>query len=201
MLDFTELKAYDNFANLKIWNDIMPYCLTCGYPTEQKIPTGDSRPRLVCNNCGHIHYENPKLICGCILTHQNKILLCRRAITPRYGYWTLPAGFMELGETMAEGGNRECWEEAQASGEDLQLYCLYDIPSIGQIHAIFLGKLKDGAFGVGEESLECALFDEQEIPWNHLAFENITKTLQIYFNDRKAGKFPIHQITLHKNHD
>lgn len=178
----------------------MSYCLQCGHEAQMMIPAGDTRPRLVCPNCGYIHYENPKVINGCVLIHDDKVLLCRRAIAPRAGYWTLPAGFMELGETMKEGGNRECGEEALAVGQNLDLYCLYDIPNIGQIHVMFIGDLKDGAFGVGEESLECALFSEEDIPWDELAFQNVIETLTYYFADRKAGhtigNFPIHQRVL-----
>ena len=178
----------------------MPYCLQCGHLADHKIPAGDTRPRIVCPSCDYIHYENPKVINGCLLTHEDKVLLCRRAIEPRYGYWTLPAGFMELGETMLEGGNRECMEEAAAEGEGLALYCLYDIPNIGQIHAMYIGSLKDGKYGVGEESLECGLFSEDEIPWDDLAFENVRQTLTFFFADRKAGHklgdFPLHQTVL-----
>lgn len=178
----------------------MPYCLQCGHLAEHKIPAGDCRPRLVCPACDYIHYENPKVINGCLLTHDDKVLLCRRAIEPRHGYWTLPAGFMELGETMLDGGNRECMEEAEAQGEGLALYCLYDIPNIGQIHAMFIGSLKDGHYGVGEESLECALFGEDDIPWHDLAFENVRQTLKFFFDDRRAGhglgNFPLHQRVL-----
>lgn len=181
----------------------MPYCLQCGHKAETKIPAGDSRPRLVCPACDYIHYENPKVINGCVLVHDDKVLLCRRAIEPRLGFWTLPAGFMELGETMKDGGNRECLEEADATGEGLELYCLYDIPDIGQIHVMFIGALKDGKFGVGEESLECALFSEDEIPWEELAFLNVIETLKHYFADRKngatLGNFPIHQQVIVKD--
>lgn len=181
----------------------MPFCLKCGHQAEYAIPQGDSRERIVCPSCHYIHYENPKMINGCVLAHGDKVLLCRRAIEPRYGFWTLPAGFMEIGETMAEGANRECMEEAQATGENLQLYCLYDIPELGDIHAFFVGELKNGAFGVGEESLECALFTEDEIDFNNLAFETVSRTLKHYFNDKKAGvklgNFPLRQETIYKN--
>ena len=181
----------------------MPYCLQCGHLAETKIPPMDSRPRIVCPSCGYIHYENPKVINGCLLIHEDRVLLCRRAIEPRHGYWTLPAGFMELGETMKDGGNRECFEEAEAIGSALELYCLYDIPDIGQIHVMFIGSLKDGKFGVGIESLECALFAEEDIPWEDLAFQNVIETLQHYFADRKAGatlgNFPIHQQVIVKD--
>ncbi len=178
----------------------MPYCMQCGHPAEQTIPEGDTRPRLVCPNCHYIHYENPKIVGGCILTHhedgEDKVLLCRRAIEPRYGYWTLPAGFMEIGETMQQGAARECVEEAKAGAESLQLYCLFDIPQIGQVHAIYLGKLAKGNYGVGIESLECALFSESDIPWDELAFENGKQALQYYLSDRKTGNFSLHEKTL-----
>lgn len=180
----------------------MPFCLQCGQKAHYAIPKGDSRERIVCYGCGYIHYENPKMINGCVLAYGNKVLLCRRAIEPRYGFWTLPAGFMEIGETMAEGANRECMEEAEAVGENLQLYCLYDIPELGDIHAFFVGSLKDGAFGVGEESLECGLFAEDEIDFENLAFETVARTLKHYFNDRKTGSvfgsFPLHQEIVQK---
>lgn len=181
----------------------MPYCMQCGHEAERTIPEGDTRPRLVCPACGYIHYDNPKIIGGCILTHhdgnEEKVLLCRRAIEPRHGYWTLPAGFMEIGETMKQGSARECVEEAEAVAEDLQLYCLFDVPQIGQVHAIYRGKVANGKFGVGEESLECGLFSESEIPWDELAFENGKQALQCYFADRKTGKFPIHETTIFQN--
>lgn len=170
----------------------MPYCMQCGHEAQRIIPEGDIRPRLVCPACGYIHYDNPKLVCGCILIHDDKVLLCRRAIEPRYGYWTLPAGFMEIGETMQDGGNRECWEEAEAAGKDLQLFAMIEVPYIGQIHVMYLGHLADGKFGVGSESLECALFSEDEIPWDALAFESGIRTLRHYFADKKAGNFTLH---------
>ncbi len=170
----------------------MAYCLRCGQATTLTIPPGDQRLRAVCSNCHHIHYENPKVICGALAVWQDKVLLCRRAIEPRYGLWTLPAGFMELGETMQDGAEREMHEEAEAHLSKAQLYCMYDIPRIGQIYVLFLGELTDGVFGAGEESLECALFAEDEIPWEHLAFRSIKYTLRHYFKDRKTGHFPQH---------
>ncbi|WP_019519281.1 NUDIX hydrolase [Faucicola boevrei] len=180
----------------------MPFCLQCGTKAEYAIPQGDSRERIVCPSCGYIHYQNPKVINGCLLIHDEKVLLCRRAIEPRYGFWTLPAGFMELGETMQDGANRECWEEAHAVGENLQLYCLYDLPALGDIHAFFLGDLQQGKFGVGEESLECQLFAEHEIPYDELAFDTVIQTLRHYFADKRNGatwgKFPLHLGTIDK---
>lgn len=175
------------------------YCMQCGHEAQHSIPEGDTRPRLVCPSCHYIHYDNPKLVCGCLLVHDNKILLCRRAIEPQYGKWTLPAGFMELGESMQDGGNRESLEEAEAVGENLQLFAILEIPHIGQIHVMYLGKLANGAYGVGTESLECALFSEHEIPWDELAFESVIRTLKYYFSDRKTGEFPLHSAVLLPN--
>lgn len=182
--------------------------MQCGHAATYTIPKGDSRQRLVCSACGFIHYDNPKMICGALVRHENKILLCRRAIEPRCGYWTLPAGFMEIGETMMEGALRETIEEAAAIATDAKLYCLFDIPYLGQIHAMYLTNLScDGRFGVGVESLECALIDEQDIPWQDLAFRTIHLTLEQYLADKAAiiaqGKsiddfanYPMRQITL-----
>ncbi len=174
----------------------MKFCSACGHTLVYKIPAEDSRPRYVCENCRTIHYQNPKVICGCIATWQDRILLCRRAIEPRYGFWTLPAGFMENGESCAEGAQRETWEEAQAQVEGLQLYCLFDIPHIHQIHLMYRGQLRDGGFGVGAESLETALFREEELPWDQLAFPSITHTLRHFVADRVHGQFPLHSQLL-----
>lgn len=176
----------------------MSYCLNCGTKAELKVPDGDQRQRVVCPNCGYIHYENPKIICGSLVIHDNKILLCRRAIEPRYGYWTLPAGFMEIGETVEQGAARETWEEAEASVINQSLYCMYNIPQIGQVYMLYRGELKQGVYGVGSESLECALFDEADIPWDDIAFHSIEKTLKHYFSDRKTGHFPLHIETVSK---
>lgn len=181
----------------------MAYCLQCGHAAERKIPEGDHNLRLVCPNCDYIHYENPKVICGALVVHEDKVLLCRRAIEPRYGYWTLPAGFMEIGETVAEGAARETIEEAAATAIEPHLYCIYDIPDIGQIYMLYLTTLKDGQFGVGPESLECALFTEDEIPWDDLAFEAVRRTLRHYFADRQQhsdhSSFAIHQEYIGKD--
>lgn len=174
----------------------MSFCLKCGQQGHLVTPEGDHRERLVCQNCGYIHYENPKVICGALVIWQNKVLLCRRAIEPRYGLWTLPAGFMELYETMEEGAARETWEEAEAQANIEQLYCMYNIPRIGQIYVLFKASLQDGVFGAGSESLECRLFEEHEIPWDLLAFRSIEHTLKHYFNDRKSNQFPMHLETI-----
>lgn len=181
----------------------MSYCLKCGHLAEYKIPEGDHNTRLVCPECGFIHYENPKVICGALVVHDDKVLLCRRAIEPRHGFWTLPAGFMEIGETMAEGAARETIEEADATVLDPYLYCIYDIPDIGQIYMLYLTTLKEGKFGVGPESLECGLFAEADIPWDEIAFEAVRRTLQHYFRDRIPFDDPAschHQFPLHQEY-
>lgn len=179
------------------------YCLQCGNQAHTAIPEGDNKPRLVCPNCGYIHYENPKVICGALVIHEQQVLLCRRAIEPQYGLWTLPAGFMEIGETMAEGGQRETIEEADAIAAHPHLYCIYDIPDIGQIYMLYLSQLQNGEYGVGSESLECALFSEADIPWDSLAFEAVRRTLRHYLNDRQQHTqhhhFPIHQEVISKD--
>jgi len=160
------------------------YCSECGHQTSAKIPDGDNRQRQVCNACHTIHYQNPKNVCGCILEWQDKVLLCKRAIEPRYGYWTLPAGFMENGETTMEGAAREAFEEANATAVNLQLFGLYNLPRISQVYLMFHGVLKDGYMLSGEESLKVGLFSEDEIPWDELAFPVVTESLQHYFKTR-----------------
>lgn len=174
----------------------MDFCGNCGHKTTEKIPLGDHQLRRVCTECGHIHYVNPKVICGALALWDNKVLLCRRAIEPRYGLWTLPAGYMELFETMEQGAARETREEAQAEVEIEQLYCMYNIPRIGQIYVLFKAQLINGSFGAGEESIECRLFEEHEIPWTELAFPSVEQTLKHYFSDRKTNQFVTHLETL-----
>lgn len=174
----------------------MSFCIECGAKTVQTIPDGDDKPRAVCLACGYIHYENPKVICGALVTWQDKVLLCRRAIEPKYGLWTLPAGYMELNETMEEGAIRETMEEASAKINVQQLYCLYDIPHIGQIYSLFKAELKDGSFGIGPETLESHLFTEEDIPWDLIAFPSVKQTLIHFFHDRKTHHYPLHLETI-----
>ena len=175
----------------------MKFCGECGALNERRIPEGDNRERDVCTACGTIFYSNPKNVCGCILEHEGKILLCKRAIEPRYGYWTVPAGFMENNETTAEGAARESLEEANARSTDLQLYALYSLPRISQVYIMYRGTLRDGAAEAGIESLEVGLFDESEIPWDDLAFPVVIESLQRYFEDRKTGQFGVHRADIH----
>ncbi len=174
----------------------MSFCSRCGHPTVSKVPLGDHQVREVCTSCHTIHYVNPKVICGALAIWENKVLLCRRAIEPRYGLWTLPAGYMELFETMEEGAARETREEAEAEVKIEQLYCMYNIPRIGQIYVLFKAHLIEGRFGAGEETIECKLFEEHEIPWNDLAFPSVKCTLEHYFQDRQHNVFPMHLETL-----
>ncbi|MCD6059895.1 MAG: ADP-ribose pyrophosphatase [Moraxellaceae bacterium] len=168
----------------------MNFCSHCGQPVAHRIPEGDSRLRYVCDNCKTVHYQNPKVVCGCLPVWQDSVLLCRRAIEPRRGFWTLPAGFMENGETTPEAAARETREEAAAEVAIGEPYALFNIRHINQVYLMFRATLTDGVFGVGEESLECRLFTEDEIPWDELAFPTIARTLKYYFEDRKGGTFP-----------
>ena len=174
----------------------MNFCVICGHKTTEKIPLGDHQLRRVCTDCGNIHYINPKVICGALVLFENKVLMCRRAIEPRYGLWTLPAGYMELFETMEQGAARETREEAEAEIDIEQLYCMYNIPRIGQIYVLFKANLIDGEFGAGEETIESRLFSEDEIPWSELAFPSVEQTLRHYFADRKTNQFQMHLETL-----
>ncbi|MEM7257580.1 MAG: NUDIX hydrolase [Pseudomonadota bacterium] len=160
----------------------MQYCSNCGQQVTTQIPPGDNRERSVCLSCDTIHYVNPKLVVGCILTWENKVLLCKRSIEPRLGYWTLPAGFMENGESAAEGAAREANEEANALAESLELFGVYSLPRISQVYMMFLGQLKNGFASAGEESLEVGLFEQQDIPWSELAFPVVTESLERFFS-------------------
>ncbi|WP_373080185.1 NUDIX hydrolase [Zhongshania sp.] len=172
----------------------MNYCSNCGAKLVQQIPADDDRLRHVCLECEVIHYLNPKVVVGCLPIAGDKVLLCRRAIAPRIGSWTIPAGFMENGETMLAGALRETREEADAKVKDETLYRLFDIPHINQVYVFYRGNL-DGGFGIGPESLESKLFSEAEIPWSELAFPIVTDVLTEYFQDRKTGEYPIRVST------
>lgn len=158
-------------------------------------------PRHVCVSCATIHYQNPKVVTGCIPRWQDRILLCRRAIEPRYGLWTLPAGFLENGETSMQGAAREAHEEANAIVDNLQLYGVFNLPHIDQIYMMFRGDLRDGKASPGIESLETALFTEQQIPWHELAFPVVTETLKFYFQEWHDNNFGVHYGDLTRNGD
>nr|WP_300314775.1 NUDIX hydrolase [Halomonas sp.] len=175
----------------------MNYCSHCGQPVSFTIPEGDDRPRYVCRSCGTIHYQNPIIVAGTLPTSGSRVLLCKRAIEPRKGYWTLPAGFMENGETTLQAAARETLEEACAEVALDNLYTLINLPHINQVFMIFRARLQ-GSFHPGPESLEVALFEEHEIPWDTLAFPTIERTLRHFFADRPQCDFPLHvsDITL-----
>jgi len=166
----------------------MKFCSNCGARVRYQIPEGDNRDRAVCEACKTIHYVNPNIVAGCVVEKGDQILLCKRAIAPRVGYWTMPAGFMENGETVAEAAARETEEEANAKVEITSLLGVYSIPHISQVHMMFRGTLLNEDFGPGEESLECALYSEAEIPWEDLSFRVTTLALRHYFEDKKAGR-------------
>ncbi len=170
-------------------NSGLNYCSKCGARVEISVPPGDNRPRHVCTRCGEIHYQNPKIVTGCIPAWGDQVLLCRRAIEPRHGLWTLPAGFMENGESCQEGAARETLEEANARVRILQLYTTFNLPHIDQVYLLFRGELLAPDFSPGEESLEAALFREEEIPWEELAFAVVRETLKLYFTDRRHGVY------------
>ena len=171
----------------------MKFCSSCG-STEITItiPEGDNRPRFVCLSCQEIYYHNPKIVAGCIAEWQGKILMCKRAIEPRYGKWTLPAGFMENDETTSEAAARETYEEATAKVENLSLYTMYNLPHINQVYLVFRGELVEGRASPGAESLEVALMEEKDIPWEEIAFPVIFENLELYFDDKRNNKFTLH---------
>ncbi len=170
----------------------MNFCSQCGARVTLRIPAGDNLPRHVCEVCDTVHYQNPKIVAGCILEWQGRVLLCRRAIEPRYGLWTLPAGFMENGESAVAAAVREAREEAHAVAENPTLYGLYSLLHVSQVYLMFRGQLKDGETRPGEESLEVRLFAEEDIPWAQIAFTVVHETLRQYFAERATGQFRLH---------
>ena len=168
------------------------FCPGCGAPVEVRVPEGDNLPRHVCTGCATVHYQNPKLVTGCLPEWEERVLLCRRAIEPRHGLWTLPAGFMENGETTEAAAQRETLEEANARVELQGPYTLFSLPDIDQVYLIYRARLLDLDFGPGPESLEVELFTEEQIPWEQLAFPTIRETLKRFFADRRSGRFSLH---------
>lgn len=169
----------------------MNFCSNCGNRVSQKIPDGDNRQRYVCDRCGAIHYQNPRVIVGILPVYKQQILLCRRAIEPRHGFWTLPAGFLENGESTLDGALRECQEEANASVINPVLYALYDIPHIHQVYVFYRAELSDPSFGPSIESTEVKLFDECDIPWEQLAFPVVQLVLDQFLEDRKGNQYKV----------
>jgi ADP-ribose pyrophosphatase YjhB (NUDIX family) len=170
----------------------MKFCSNCAALLQRRVPPGDTLPRYVCDACGEIHYQNPKLVVGAIPEHEGRVLLCRRAIEPRYGYWTLPAGFMEYDETAAEGALRETLEEAGARIVLDGPFSMISVPRVNQVHVFYRARLLDLAFDPGEESLEVALVGEDQVPWQDIAFRTVAITLRHWFADRAKGEFGFH---------
>lgn len=166
----------------------MKFCSNCGSDRiGLSIPEGDNRPRFVCPDCKRIHYQNPNMVVGCLATWEGKILLAKRAIEPRYGYWNLPAGYLENGETAEDGAIRETMEETKAEVDILGIHCIYSIARINQIYVIFLADMKTGEFELTEESLDVKLFAPKEIPWEQIAFPSSVFALKKYLKDQEAG--------------
>ncbi|MGD9833693.1 MAG: NUDIX hydrolase [Piscinibacter sp.] len=168
------------------------HCRACGAPAQYTVPADDNRERATCTVCCTIHYENPLNVVGTVPAWDDQVLLCRRNIEPRYGFWTLPAGFMELGETTAEGALRETVEEAGAKVEMQALFTVLNVARVGQVHFFYRARLLDTAFDPGPETIEARLFREHEVPWEEIAFRTVKETLHRWFDDRRKGQFGIH---------
>lgn len=172
---------------------MIQYCNQCGARVTFLIPPGDSLPRHVCGTCGFIHYENPRLVVGCVAEWEGRILLCRRAIEPRHGFWTLPAGFMENGESTAQAAIRETDEEAGANVLIDAPFAMISIAHINQVHLFYRARMASPHFAAGDESLEVSLFPPDRIPWNELAFRSVALCLEHYLDDRSNGSFGFHE--------
>jgi ADP-ribose pyrophosphatase YjhB (NUDIX family) len=170
----------------------MKFCANCGAPVERRVPPGDTLPRYVCDQCGEIHYQNPRLVVGSVPERDGRLLLCRRAIEPRYGYWTLPAGFMENGETTGAGALRETLEECGARIALGDAFSMISVPRVNQVHLFFLARILELDAAPGAETLETRFFDEAEIPWDDIAFRTVSITLRHWYADRSAGRHRFH---------
>ncbi len=177
----------------------MNFCSDCGQPVELRIPAGDSVPRHICTVCGRVHYSNPLIVVGCVPEAGDRILLCRRAIAPRHGFWTIPAGFMENGETLAAGAARETMEETLARVEIRDLFAVVDVVHAKQVHLMYRATLLDGGFGAGAESLEAALFEPRDIPWDQIAFQSVRFALEKFLEDRAAGVERLHTTVIDRH--
>jgi len=174
------------------------HCKSCGTAVVYRVPDdGDTRQRAVCPACQTIHYENPLNVVGTVPYWGTKVLLCKRNIEPRWGKWTLPAGFMELGESTAQGAARETDEEAGAQFEMEGLFSVLSVPRVGQVHLFFRARLLSDTFNPGHETLEARLFEESEVPWDEIAFRTVKETLERYFADRRSGAYGVHTLDIH----
>lgn len=173
------------------------HCRNCGAAVVYRVPDdGDTRERAVCPACDTIHYENPLNVVGTVPYWGEQVLLCKRNIEPRWGKWTLPAGFMELAETTVEGAARETDEEAGAKFEMEGLFTVLSVPRVGQVHMFYRARLLSDQFDPGHETIEARLFDERDIPWDDIAFRTVRETLLRYFEDRRKGHFEVHNIDI-----
>lgn len=172
--------------------DPIRFCRACGTAVAYRIPPDDNRERAVCPSCGTVHYENPLNVVGTVPVWGEQVLLCKRAIEPRYGLWTLPAGFLELGETSAQGALRETLEESGAQIELGALFSVLDVVRVGQVHLFYLATMTSPALDPGSETLEARLFREDEIPWEQIAFRTVRETLRFFFEDRRRARFTLH---------
>ncbi|KPK50152.1 MAG: ADP-ribose pyrophosphatase [Thiotrichales bacterium SG8_50] len=170
----------------------MKYCSHCASPVVLRVPEGDNLPRFICDSCNTIHYQNPNIVAGCVPEWDGRLLLCRRAIEPRHGLWTLPAGYMENNETTLEAARRETVEEAGAEVDISDLFAVINLPHINQVYMMFRAQLNEPKYAAGPESLEVKLFREAEIPWGELAFPVIQQTLKCYYDDLSRGEFQLH---------
>lgn len=173
------------------------FCTQCGSSVSYEIPTSDNLPRHVCKSCGFIHYQNPHIIAGCLVYRDDQVLLCKRAIEPRYGLWTIPAGFMENGETLREAAQRETLEESGAVVNASELFAIASLPRISQVYCVYLAQLaEDATFSDSRpESLEIRLMKQDDIPWDDIAFYTIHRALEHFYEDRANGRFLLHEFT------
>jgi ADP-ribose pyrophosphatase YjhB (NUDIX family) len=176
----------------------MNFCSNCAARVALRIPDGDNLPRYVCEACGTIHYQNPKLVVGCVPEYEGKIVICRRAIEPRRGYWTVPAGFMENGETLQQAAARESREEALIDVEIGSLLAVVHVLYAQQVHVFFRGHMRSASHGAGIESLEVELVRAEDIPWPDIAFPSTEYSLRRYLEDRAAGREPYHFTQLER---
>ncbi|HEX7387682.1 MAG TPA: NUDIX hydrolase [Castellaniella sp.] len=172
------------------------FCSQCGHALSHEVPPDDNRVRDLCKHCGAVHYQNPRNVVGVVPIWHDQVLLCRRAIEPRYGKWTLPAGFMELGETTEQGAARENQEESGARIRIQSLLTVIDVPSVNQVHLYYLAEVLDPTLDPGPETLEAAFFKLDAIPWQELSFRSVSTTLEHYLQDRPGGRFPTHHYAI-----
>lgn len=189
--------AFVSIYTDRMQRSLIKHCKNCGTPVVYRVPDdGDTKERAVCPSCHTIHYENPLNIVGTLPHLGDKVLLCKRNIEPRWGKWTLPAGFMELHETTAEGASRETVEEAGAQFDLEHLFSVLNVARMGQVHLFYTARLLSDQFDPGHETIEARLFTEAEVPWEDIAFRTVKETLERYFADRRAGQLSFHVVDI-----